>query len=117
MGTEIERIDWEQLDMMADGYTPEFVEIYREFLDQTPELLDDLDKHLLEGHVRASSEAAHKIKGSSANFGFVGVSAPMSLLELHAKQKGSLDGAADRLFEARENFESAKIEVREKRGI
>lgn len=114
---EIELIDWEQLDMMADGYTPDFVEIYREFLDQTPELLKVLEQHLLEGHMGAVRDAAHKIKGSSANFGFIGVSDPMSRLELQIKQDGNLEGAMERMLEARGNFEKSRSEVHEKRGI
>ena len=115
--TGSELIDWEQLDMMADGYTPDFIEIYRDFIDQTPVLFTALEQHLLEGNVNAARDAAHKVKGSSANFGFVGVSTPMSRLELQAKETGSLDGAPDHLLEARENFEQSKTEVHEKRGI
>lgn len=117
MGAENELVDWEQLDMMADGYTPDFVEIYREFLDQTPELLDVLEKHFLEDDVEQTREAAHKVKGSAANFGFVGVSVPMSRLELQAKEAGNLDGARKWMQEARENFERSKTEIHEKRGI
>ena len=112
-----ELIDWEQLDMMADGYTPDFVEIYRDFLDQTPVLLKVLEQRLLEGDVRAVRDAAHKIKGSSANFGFVGVSEPMSQLELRAKKEGDLEGAMERVLEASGNFEKSRAEVGEKRGI
>ena len=112
-----ELMDWEQLDMMADGYTPDFVEIYREFLDQTPELLRVLEGHVTGGDVAGARNAAHKIKGSSVNFGFVGVSDPMSRLEQQAKDKGNLEGAMERLLEARGNFERARGEVREKRGI
>jgi HPt (histidine-containing phosphotransfer) domain-containing protein len=117
MGAENELVDWEQLDMMADGYTPDFVEIYREFLDQTPELLDVLEKHFLQDDVEQTREAAHKAKGSAANFGFVGVSVPMSRLELQAKEAGNLDGARKWVQEARENFERSKTEIHEKRGI
>lgn len=117
MGTENELIDWEQLDMMADGYTPDFVEIYREFLDQTPELLAALENHLAGGDVEAARDAAHKVKGSSANFGFIGVSAPMSRLEQQAKEIGILDGGVAWTQEARENFEKSKAEIHEKRGI
>lgn len=114
---ENELIDWEQLDMMADGYTPDFVEIYRDFLDQTPELLQALEGRLAEGDLDGARGTAHKIKGSSANFGFLGVSAPMFLIEARAKEERDLEGAVGRLSEARENFERAKAEVREKRGI
>ena len=117
MGTDTDLIDWEQLDMMADGYTPDFVEIYREFVDQTPVLLNALDKHLLAGAVDAARDVAHKVKGSSANFGFIGVSSPMSLLELQAKEAKNLEGATGWMLEARRNFESSLAEVRTKRGI
>ena len=103
--------------MMADGYTPDFVEIYREFLDQTPGLLKVLEQHLLEGDMEAVRDSAHKIKGSSANFGFVGVSEPMSRLELRVKEEGDLEGAMERMLEACGNFEKSRIEVHEKRGI
>jgi len=117
MGIESELIDWEQLDMMADGYTPDFVEIYREFLDQTPDLLKVLEQRLLEGDARGVRDAAHKIKGSSANFGFVGVSDPMSRIELRVKEEGDLESARERMLEALGNFEKSRIEVHEKRGI
>lgn len=117
MGIENELIDWEQLDMMADGYTPDFVEIYRDFLDQTPELLRALERHLIEGDLDGAREAAHKIKGSSANFGFLGVSTPMLLIEVRAKEEATLEGAAERLSEARRNFEYSKAEIHAKRGI
>lgn len=117
MDSKDELIDWEQLDMMADGYTPDFVAIYQEFLAQTPELLDLLEKQLQEGDVEAVRDTAHKIKGSSANFGFVGVSFPMAGVELEAKEKGSLEGSVERTGTARENFEKSRAEIREKRGI
>jgi len=117
MVNETELIDWEQLDMMADGYTPDFVEIYREFLAQTPELLDTLAARLAEGNVTVIRDAAHKVKGSAANFGFLGVSIPMAEMELQAKEKESLEGAVERLQRARENFAKARAEVCEKRGI
>lgn len=117
MGTENELINWEQLDMMADGYTPDFIEIYREFLEQTPELLTQLDAHFTEANAGAVRDVAHKVKGSSANFGFLGVSAPMAHLEQQIKGGGDLSGAEDWMRTARENFEKSRVEVREKRGI
>jgi len=117
MSTENELIDWEQLDMMADGYTPDFVEIYREFLEQTPGLFTRLENHLAAGDLHGAKDAAHKIKGSAANFGFLGVSAPMARLEHQIKEAEILDGGPIWLREARENFERSQAEVREKRGI
>ncbi|MFZ4774345.1 MAG: Hpt domain-containing protein [Terrimicrobiaceae bacterium] len=117
MGIESAPVDWEQLDMMADGYTPDFVEIYEEFLALTPAMLDALETHLAAGNVDAAREAAHKVKGSSANFGFLGVSQPMAEIEHEAKVNLSLEGSSGRMLEARKNFESARAEIRTKRGI
>ncbi len=117
MGIAREQIDWEQLDMMADGYTPDFVEIFLEFLAQTQEMLDALDQHLLEGNVVGVRDSAHKVKGSAANFGFLGVSQPMADIELQVKEKSSLEGSVERLSDARKNFELAREEVRSQRGI
>lgn len=110
-------IHWEQLDMMADGYTPDFVAIYREFTSQTPELLDLIDREVVGLDFSAVRETAHKIKGSSANFGFVGVSTPMAELELQAREQRNLDGAEEKIRLARENFEKSCQEVRLKRGM
>ena len=114
MGTGSELIDWEQLDMMADGYTPDFVEIYREFLDQTPELLQVLEQHVAAGNVAGARDAAHKIKGSSANFGFVGVSEPMSQIEQQAKDKGTLDGNLATFHVSLQNVDEAQFTYRAK---
>jgi len=110
-------LDWEQLDMIADGYTPDFVEIYHEFLDQTPGLFDALEGHLTEQNVQAAGNTAHKIKGSSANFGFAGVSEPMARLERQAKESGTIAEAREWLQAARDSFARVTSEVREKRAI
>jgi HPt (histidine-containing phosphotransfer) domain-containing protein len=110
-------LDWEQMDMIADEYTPDFVEIYHEFLDQTPGLFEALEDHLAAQNVQAAANAAHKIKGSSANFGFTGVSEPMARLERQAKESGTITGAWEWLQAARDSFARATSEVREKRAI
>lgn len=117
MGNRSKLIDWEQLDMIADGYMPDFVQIYMEFIDQTPELLDALDQRISLDDLDGAREAAHKIRGSSANFGFVGVSHPLAEFEQQVKEKGTLAGAVNRLSGVRENFAKSCAEVSEKRGI
>jgi HPt (histidine-containing phosphotransfer) domain-containing protein len=110
-------VDWEQLDMVAFGYTPDFVEIYSEFLDQTPALLDAIGKARLRGDVSAVAELSHKLKGSALNFGFCGVSAPMAQLERSTKDTKTLDGAEEKIAMATRNFAAARDEVAAARHI
>lgn len=66
-------VDWEQLDVIADGWSGEFLEIYREFLHDLPADIEALGKALELGDVEAAAKLAHRIKGSASNFGFEGV--------------------------------------------
>jgi HPt (histidine-containing phosphotransfer) domain-containing protein len=109
-------IDWEQLDMIADGFTEEFVEIYHEFVAEIPGLLATLQAQLDASDAAQAARTAHQLKGSAANFGFIGVSEPMAALEREAKG-GSLAGAPEYLASAQAGFSSAVSEVKEKRGV
>lgn len=109
-------IDWEQLDMIADGFSPDFVEIYREYLAEIPALLSDLNAKISAGDTTGTARLAHQIKGSSANFGFIGVSQPTALLEQESKS-GSLANAASYLSQAQAGFAQAVDEVRAQKGI
>lgn len=116
MSEAINSIDWEQLDMMADGYTEDFVEIYVEFGKDLPEILSTLETALAAGDVVAASHAAHQAKGSAANFGFAGFSSIMATIEQTAKA-GSLDGIAEDLIKAKSVFAESILEVNRERGI
>lgn len=117
MGEASKLVDWEQLDMMAFGYTPEFVAIYMEFLQQVPESFEFLDEAIRCGDAGKVAKLAHMIKGSALNFGFSGVSSLMEELETDARDRGVLDRAEEMLRVARENFELARTEVSEARNI
>lgn len=117
MGEAKKLIDWEQLDMMAFGYAPEFVAIYLEFLQQVPQLFDFLDEAIRGGEVEKVAKLAHMIKGSTLNFGFTGVSGLMEEVEAGARDREELDRAGERLRIARENFEQAREEVSRARNI
>jgi HPt (histidine-containing phosphotransfer) domain-containing protein len=109
-------IDWEQLDMIADGFTPDFVEIYREYLAEIPVLFASLREKISQGDAVQAARVAHQIKGSSANFGFTGISQPVATIEMDAKG-GSLDSAPGLLFQAEGAFQAAIAEVRALRGV
>jgi len=109
-------VDWEQLDMIADGFTPDFLEIYQEYLVEIPALFGDLRQKIVGGDAMQVARSAHQIKGSSANFGFIGVSAPMANLE-HQAKAGSIANASSLLAEAEAGFQNGLAEVKEKRGV
>lgn len=109
-------IDWEQLDMIADGFTPDFVEIYREYLAEIPVRFIELRNKIRANDPNQVARAAHQIKGSSANFGFIGVSQPTAKLEQEAKS-GSLTNASLYLSEAENGFALAVSEVRARQSI
>jgi HPt (histidine-containing phosphotransfer) domain-containing protein len=109
-------IDWEQLDMIADGFTPDFVEIYREFEIDLPRILRDAGAALAAGDANALARAAHQAKGSAANFGFTGFSGTMARIEAQAKA-GSLAGLDAEMATAGQVFRDSMAEVKLQRGI
>jgi HPt (histidine-containing phosphotransfer) domain-containing protein len=109
-------IDWEQLDMIADGFTPDFVEIYHEYLAEIPGLFASLREKILQNDPGLATKVAHQIKGSSANFGFTGVSQPVANIEMEARS-GSLVNAQALLLQAEQAFGAATAEVKSRRGV
>lgn len=102
--------------MIADGFTPDFVEIYHEYLAEIPGLFASLREKISQDDASQVSRVAHQIKGSSANFGFIGVSQPVASIEMEAKA-GSLSGAPGLLFQAETAFTAAAAEVKARRGV
>lgn len=109
-------IDWEQLDMIADGFTPDFVEIYREFEVDLPRILGEARAAHHAGDAMQLARAAHQAKGSAANFGFKGFSGTMSRIETQAKA-GSITGLDGELATAERIFRESLAEVRAQRGV
>jgi HPt (histidine-containing phosphotransfer) domain-containing protein len=109
-------IDWEQLDMIADGFTEDFVEIYREFEVDLPRILGEVEAALKAGDPIGVSRAAHQAKGSAANFGFVDFSALMARIEQSGKA-GAIHDVASLLADGREAFQSALATVKAERNI
>lgn len=109
-------IDWEQLDMIADGFTEEFVEIYHEFVGEIPGLFTTLQGNIEAADATQAARTAHQLKGSAANFGFIGISQPMAALEQEAKA-GALANAPQHLSSAQAGFSAAVLEVKDQRGV
>lgn len=109
-------VDWEQLDMIADGFTPDFVEIYREFEADLPRILREAANALAAGDANQLSRAAHQAKGSAANFGFTGFSATMARIEAQAKG-GSLAGLDAEIARGERLFRESIALVKSQRGV
>jgi len=109
-------IDWEQMDMIADGYSAEFLEILNEFASEMPALLANLQTACATGECDEVIKVAHQIKGSAANFGFRSVSTAAAEIESRAKA-GSLDGCVEQLALAQTAFSASLDELRASRGV
>lgn len=109
-------VHWDQLDMIADGYTEDFVEIYHEFEQDLPRILTEVEAGIANEDPVAAARAAHQAKGSAANFGFVAFTALMAELETTAKG-GVTVGLGDLLDRARVIFGQSLSAVKAERGI
>jgi HPt (histidine-containing phosphotransfer) domain-containing protein len=109
-------VNWEQLDMIADGYAPDFVEIYREFETDLPRILGEARDALNSGDAALAARAAHQAKGSAANFGFFGFSGVMARIEVEAKA-GNIDGLKSDIETAAQLFRQSIAMVKNERGI
>ncbi|MEO6054440.1 MAG: Hpt domain-containing protein [Chthoniobacterales bacterium] len=109
-------IDWDQLDMIADGYTEDFVEIYRELGKEIPSLFAELHQALADGKKDIVARAAHTIKGSTSNFGMLTLGELMKIIELHALE-GNLPSVPHLLQEALVCFEESDRIIRSQRKL
>ncbi|MGC1481226.1 MAG: Hpt domain-containing protein, partial [Chthoniobacterales bacterium] len=90
-------VDFDQLDMIADGYTEDFVEIYHDFEQDLPRILGEVQAGIDATDPVATSRMAHQAKGSAANFGFIAFTTLMAEIESLARDQGSVTGAGELL--------------------
>ena len=74
----------------------EFLELVELFVETSASDLGKLQSAIDEGDTQQTVEAAHSIKGASANLGFIEMSSAAKEIELKARQN-SLGGAAERV--------------------
>lgn len=115
--TPHQNLDWAQFEAITCGLLPDFIQIYQEFEQELPKLLDALQVAIASSSSHQVANLAHQIKGSAANFGFIGTSREMAELEYEAqKNGGTLHHAEKHLAAAREAFQQAKSEVQTRMG-
>jgi HPt (histidine-containing phosphotransfer) domain-containing protein len=109
-------VNWEQLDMIADGYAEDFIEIYREFETDLPRIVGEVRQGLEAGDAAQAAHAAHQAKGSAANFGFFGFCSVMAAIE-DAARIGNLTGLDAELAKAGALFQESLGLVKRERNI
>lgn len=102
--------------MIADGFDPDFIEIYREFEADLPRILTEARTAFAAGDAAQLARAAHQAKGSAANFGFFGFSSIMARIETQAKC-GSVAGLEADLDAAGHVFRESLALVKAERGV
>ncbi|MCX7869060.1 MAG: Hpt domain-containing protein [Terrimicrobiaceae bacterium] len=104
-------VDWDHLDELAGGWDQEMDAIYQEFLASVQEDLDGLAA--CDSTPKKARQIAHRLKGSSGNFGFTALFSTAAEIERQAKE-GRV--AVELITNARSQFEQSRQEVSERRG-
>jgi HPt (histidine-containing phosphotransfer) domain-containing protein len=92
--TLIEPQEWEAFKSMADPAT--LVELLNSYLEDAPQLIQQMRDGLAAGDVETVRRAAHSLKSNSASFGANRLAGAARELEMIAKG-GTLEGAASKL--------------------
>lgn len=104
-------VDWEQLEAVADGFSPEFLEILEELKVETPDLFAKLSDQVNAGNLPDAGRIAHQLKGALANFGFAEAAQKLKALELEARANATIPVIIAKLGEARDAYERGLSEL------
>ncbi|MGI0487304.1 response regulator [Pantanalinema rosaneae CENA516] len=100
-------IDWEHLHQICDD-SPEFeLEILQTFVNDTDLHLKTIQQAIAEQNFLALEQAAHHVKGASANVGLYLMQATASELEQQARYQ-QLEGGSDRLTDLQRSLEQVR---------
>ena len=86
--------EWETFKSMGDPAT--LVELLNSYLDDAPELIQQMRDGLARGDIEQVRRAAHSLKSNSASFGANRLAGMARELEMIARG-GTLEGAAPKL--------------------
>lgn len=100
-------VDIEVFDEMREALEEDFADLIQTFLEDAPQLLDDIASGLGSGSVETVQMAAHSLKSTSASLGFVGLSVDAETLEKIARG-GQLDGGLKLLDQLQISFGELK---------
>jgi len=106
-------IDWNQLEAISDGFSPEFLEIFQELKSEVPKLLAQMDASLKSKDLAQVARLAHRLKGAVINFGFLGVAGLLEQLEAQAKSENP-EGIHDKLEQIEKSYSKGLTSLEEK---
>jgi HPt (histidine-containing phosphotransfer) domain-containing protein len=108
-----ENVDWNILQSLKESVGEDFIGVMLEtFLEETPQLMADLQNALAANDAEAFRRAAHSMKSNAATFGATRLSELAKELESIAKA-GTLSEVGDRLKVLEEALQSASKEIRD----
>jgi len=99
----LDRAAWDELMQTVGGDRDFLAELLQTFLDDTSHQLAVLGQSLERGQAEGFRRAAHSLKSNCATFGARQLSEMFRELEMLASG-GSLDGAAERVMRAEEEY-------------
>jgi HPt (histidine-containing phosphotransfer) domain-containing protein len=83
--SESELIDWEQLEMIFgeedDEFDEDMADLFREFIEDGRSRLVTIKETPFESERDSIAKESHRLKGSSANFGFQRVASSLANIE------------------------------------
>ncbi len=99
----MEVLNWEHLNEITAGDEEFIAELFQEFLDQTPVLMEQLQQAIQSGDTQTVGRVAHTLKGSARSVGADPFAETAFVLEQMGKS-GDLSGAEEALQELRNRW-------------
>ena len=107
-------IDWEQLEMIfgeeEDEFDEDMAELFQEFLEDAVDRFKALFESEFSNEREVVAKEAHKLKGSSANFGFADVASHLANIENNIESL-SQDDFESSLAKAKNSFSESQAAV------
>lgn len=101
-------IDWEHLHQLSDHNEEFELELLHVFVEDTGAHLMALETAIVQRHFRALEQAAHHIKGASANVGLAAMSAIADQFERQARQN-QLQDTAEQLTQLQQALDEVRL--------
>jgi HPt (histidine-containing phosphotransfer) domain-containing protein len=106
-------IDLSYLKQLSNGDNNFIKEMIEVFMVQTPEAMDNLQKHLLNNDWKMVRAVAHKIKPSMAFVGLNDIQKKMNTVEEYAETETHLDELPEMIEEIKVVIDRAMKELKE----
>ncbi|MBW4694970.1 MAG: response regulator [Lyngbya sp. HA4199-MV5] len=110
-------MDWEHLHQLSDGNEAFELELLQVFVIDTGNHLGTLETAIAQRHFYNLEQAAHHVKGASANVGLTAMAAIASQLEQQARQNQLHDSATTQLTQLKQALNEVQLFLATKRQV